>query len=132
MFEPLKMRVKDKAERTAIGLVGGLLMLVGLCFLTAAAWMAISLAADPLMAALIIGGAYFGLGLIFVGVAKYKRRQYATPAQAAYQAPGQASGAASDAAAGQAPTGAIAPMLVTAFMEGFGAGMATRRRPDRG
>ncbi|MDQ2094968.1 phage holin family protein [Rhodalgimonas zhirmunskyi] len=129
MFEPLKMRVKDKAERTAIGLVGGLLMLVGLGFLTAAAWMAISLAADPLMASLIIGGAYFGLGLIFIGAAKLKRRHYVAPTQSAYQAADTAAGQASEAGANPSSSGSVAPMLVAAFMEGFGAGMATRRRP---
>ncbi len=56
MREPLKMRVKDKAERTALGLLGGVLMAVGLGFFTAAAWLAIRLSADALTAALIIGG----------------------------------------------------------------------------
>lgn len=67
---------------TALGVVGGVLMLTGLAFLTVAAWIALASALGTAIAALIIGGVYLLLsGAVFAIAAIVGRRPPPAPAQ---------------------------------------------------
>ncbi len=69
MLGSLKSKAADTAKRAGL-LTGGLLATaVGVAFLTAAAWIYLASVADALTAALVIGAAFVGLGLVLVGVA---------------------------------------------------------------
>ncbi|MEL6957518.1 MAG: hypothetical protein AAGL89_01035 [Pseudomonadota bacterium] len=68
----LKKKMKLAAQRTALGGLSGLLLVVGTAFLTAAAYLYLREVADALFALTVIGGAYFGLGLIFLAIASAK------------------------------------------------------------
>lgn len=99
------------ALRSAFGVAGALCLIVGIVFLTVAAWMAISLAAGAVTAALIIGGTYTGVGLILFAVARLVRSRPVVP-----------------------PAPVVAPQtqlisgIVAAFVEGVVAGIAARKR----
>ncbi|MDF0600841.1 hypothetical protein P1J78_08870 [Psychromarinibacter sp. C21-152] len=113
----LAYAARRAALRSSLGLVGALCLCVGLGFLTVAAWIALTVAADALTAALVIGGAYAGLGLIVLVISRLARPRPPAPA-----AP----------AAAPAAQPALAPALVgvaAAFLQGVGAGLASRRRP---
>lgn len=116
MIGQIEHKLRRTAQKTAIGAVGSILILVGVGFLTAAAWMGLSLIADSLVAASVIGGAYTGVGLIVLGVssARSKREAYVPPQKR------EVHGA-------EALTG-----LAGAFMEGMSAGMAARDGYDAG
>lgn len=109
MFATVEHKIKTGAQRTALGLAGGLMLTAGLGFLTVAGWIALSLAADTLTAALVIGCAYLGLGLILFFLAA---RRASPTARAALDSP-------------KAPP--LSMGLVAAFLDGFGAGSAYRR-----
>lgn len=99
------------AVRSAFGVAGAVCLIVGIVFLTAAAWMAISLAAGAVTAALIIGGAYTGVGLILFALARLVRPRPVVP-----------------------PPPVVAPQtqmltgIIAAFVEGVIAGIAARKR----
>ena len=62
-----------KAARKAGLMTGGLLcVVIGLGFLTVAAWLYLAAAIDRPSAAMIIGAIYAGLGLLLVGFASLK------------------------------------------------------------
>ena len=66
---------------TALGVVGGVLMLTGLAFLTVAAWVALAAALGHAIAALILGGLYLLLaGAVFAVAASVGRRPPPAPA----------------------------------------------------
>lgn len=90
-------------RRAGFGLGGAFLMLIGLAFLTVAAWITLVEMRDAQFAALVLGAGYFGLGLVVAVLGT--RRPYIPPAAAA---PMSMSG------------------LSAAFAQGFGAGVATR------
>ena len=104
------------ALRSALGLFGVLCLVIGLAFLTAAAWIALRIAADAQTAALVIGGAYAGLGLIVLAVARVARPGPPPPVPRAART------------VHEAPITGVA----AAFMEGLGAGLASSRRPRHG
>ncbi len=69
MLDGLKSKATRTAKRAGL-LSGGLLAIcVGLAFFTGAAWLYLSAVTDPLTAALVLGGAYLGLGLLTIGIA---------------------------------------------------------------
>lgn len=97
--------------------IGGILVLVGLGFLTSAGWISLEDAYSSLFAALVIAGVYLGLGLILFGIAA-------------------SSGDVASNAAAEAPlrdpatpprTGSMSP-LAEAFVIGLNAAYAARGR----
>ena len=68
MFDRLKHTAKDTARRTAIGALGSVFVAIGVAMLTVSAWLALLLVTTPAIAALILGGAYLGVGLVILGL----------------------------------------------------------------
>ncbi|GGE20041.1 hypothetical protein GCM10011360_05960 [Primorskyibacter flagellatus] len=97
MLHSLKLSLR----RAGFGLGGALLMVVGVGFLTAAAWLILSEARGAQFAALVIGFGYVGAGAVVMAVGT--RRVPHAPAP-----------------------GITASGLSAAFAQGFGAGVATR------
>ena len=94
--------LKLSLRRAGFGLGGAFLMLIGAGFLTVAAWIALAEAGGAQLAALVIGLAYFGLGLVIAALGT--RRPRVPP-----------------------PTPGVSMSgLSAAFAQGFGAGVATR------
>ncbi|MGB5556524.1 MAG: phage holin family protein [Paracoccaceae bacterium] len=112
MFDNLRSAAADTARRTAVGLAAGLSLLIGLLFLTLAAWIAIASVADNLTAALIIGAVYVGLALILLAFALTRQNK----AKVYHPALG-------------APTSRnenVFNGIAAAFFEGLGAGLTAR------
>lgn len=112
----LAFAARRVALRSSLGLLGGVFLAVGLGFLTVAGWIALSTTADALTAALVIGGGYFGIGFLILLIMRVARPRVpvAPPAAAPVAAPSLAPALAGVAAA---------------FVQGLGAGLASRRRP---
>ena len=72
MFARLEAAISRALRRTALGAAGALFCLVGLVFLTVAAWVALVAILGVVQAALVIGGAFFGIGAIFMGLSMRK------------------------------------------------------------
>ncbi len=64
----LKRKAARTAQRVGILTIGTLLCVVGVGFLTVAAWITLSLMVSVQMTALIIGAAYSGVGLLLIGI----------------------------------------------------------------
>lgn len=73
MFGSLKYAAKQAAKKAGFSVVGGGLFLIGMAFLTSAAWIYLSDIRSSLFAALVIGGVYCGLGLIVIAVGMRER-----------------------------------------------------------
>lgn len=101
---PILASLKLSLRRAGFGLGGAFLMMIGLAFLTVSAWITLVEMRDAQFASLVLGAAYFGLGLIVAVLGR--RRPYVAPPVAA--APFSMAG------------------LSSAFAQGFGAGVATR------
>lgn len=80
------------------------MILVGIAFLTVSAWFGLTLVTTKAIAALIIGGAYFGVGLIILAIASARPRYVPPP-----------------------PPPITSTTLVAAFFEGLQAGKGARR-----
>ncbi|QPM90348.1 phage holin family protein [Pseudooceanicola algae] len=107
MFGSLKYslaRIVRKAGYSAGAIV---MMLIGLGFLTGAAWLYLVEIRSPLFAALVIGGAYFGIGLVLAALANVDR-----PVPMAHRASHEPPAAGSSAG------------LIAALLQGIGAGIA--------
>lgn len=81
MFDRIKNTAQATAKRAALGLAGAAVMSIGIGFLTVAAWIALSVAADHMTAAIVLGATYFGAGLITVVIAqrpKSNKRHFVT------------------------------------------------------
>ena len=117
MFDRLIHQAQDAAARTArktaIGLGAVICIGVGAGFLTVAAWLFITSVTTALNAALIIGGAYSGVGLILIGVLS-SNSQPKTETRQTHQA-----------SSSQSPDD-IGPKIVEAFMTGLKAGQRSR------
>ncbi|MEW9918006.1 hypothetical protein AB2B41_00185 [Marimonas sp. MJW-29] len=115
MFDRFIDRAQDAAARTArkaaLGLGAVLCLTVGIAFLTVAAWLFITSVTTALNAALIIGGAYSGVGLILIGVMSAK---------------GSAEPEGRSNASQTAAEDDIGPKIVEAFMTGLRAGQKAR------
>ncbi len=110
----LNYTARTMALRSALGLFGMVMLLVGIGFLTAAGWIALRLVATPLDAALIVGGCFAGFGvlvLLIARIARPRRPVVAPPAMTAQSAQVQAFAT-----------------IAAAFVQGIGAGLAARRR----
>tara|TARA_R110000868_G_scaffold237132_4_gene491340 strand:- start:84209 stop:84577 length:369 start_codon:yes stop_codon:yes gene_type:complete len=94
-------------RRAGYSLGALILMSIGLGFLTVAAWIYLAQTHDALFAALVIGCAYFGLGLIFLALSARTR-----PVPMAHTT------------AAPPPAAASMTGLIAALMQGVGAGVA--------
>lgn len=90
-------------------------MIVGAGFLTTAAWIYLASAFDPLMAAVVIGGIYAGVGLVTIGASRSSgstaSSQHVTTQAAPIKSPVE-----------------DAPPLMQAFLFGLQAGANSERR----
>lgn len=112
MLEGLQHQAKQTALSFSIGVLGGTLSLVGLALLSVAGWIALAATTDHLTAALVIGLAYLGVGIILLAFARER------PGHKAHsQRPNLQDTARQDPYAG----------VMAAFLEGFSAGSSTRR-----
>ncbi|MBV7407777.1 hypothetical protein [Maritimibacter sp. DP1N21-5] len=123
MFGAIEMKARLAARRAAFSLAGALLLMVGLAFLTVAAWIGLVQATDTLTAALVIGGAYTGLALIAFAFAIRRPR---VPMRDPYVAAAMATPPRHKS--GLEEAGGIA----AAFMSGLNAGSAARNGFHRG
>lgn len=115
MLARLEKKAAHAARKTGFAFGGALFFLIGLAFLTVAAWIYLALTLSTLHAALIIGAAYVGFGLIFFGLAQSgDTPEFEQPRMAAQTAP-------------KAETGS-APPLMEAFLFGMQAGMGAQKR----
>ncbi|MBF9034804.1 hypothetical protein HKCCE2091_11185 [Rhodobacterales bacterium HKCCE2091] len=73
MLNRIAGKARAVARAAAFSAAGGFLILVGIGFLTVSAWIALSAVLPLETVALIIGGAYVGLGAISIGIAAMGR-----------------------------------------------------------
>ncbi|KPQ16273.1 MAG: Protein of unknown function (DUF1469) [Rhodobacteraceae bacterium HLUCCO18] len=118
MFERLSRRVDIAIRSAAFSGVGALFLIVGLGFLTVAAWFALATALPPAEVALIIGAGYVGLGLILFAVAAFIRAPVRRARRSVAETPAVVPSASAMAGAGMAQ----------AFLMGLDAGRAAADR----
>ncbi len=104
MIEHFVYRAERAAQRTALSVVGTLFILIGGAFFVVALWITLVALKDAVFAALVIGGGFFGLGLIFFGISSIMKRKRAR----------------------KVPTSTLATSVVEAFVVGLSAGRAGR------
>lgn len=120
MLNRLALTAQETAARTAqtavLGLGAIVMLAIGMVFLTIAAWIGIAAVSSTLTAALVIGGAYFGLGFVMMAILSMRQRAIRR---------------ARLAAAAARPAAPILPVLlsevIVAFMGGIRAGQKSRR-----
>jgi uncharacterized membrane protein len=121
LIPQLQVRASGVARTAAIGLIGGLFLCVGLMFLTLAGWLYLTAIASPMVAALIFGGLYVGVGSLMFAVitmrarARRRARVLAAETAAATAAP----------AAALTGKGGLASVLI-AFATGLAAAQKMR------
>ncbi|MFP4326402.1 MAG: phage holin family protein [Paracoccaceae bacterium] len=108
MLERIEREAARAARRTALGAGALIALLSGAAFLTLAAWIALVRTIGPLQAALVIGLAHAGLGLVLAGLAGSGRPRQTTQPR---------------------PHTSDFPPLTEAFLAGLETGR--RARPDR-
>ena len=114
LTDQIKQAAARAALRTAMLSGGAICVLVGIGFLTMALWLHLALLFGAILASLIIGAAYLGVGLIVMGLGIAK--------------PAHESATASGPQPEAAPTDTSdAPPLVQAFLYGMQAGMKARK-----
>ncbi len=119
MLAMLTHQIHEKATRTAqtavLGLFASICLSVGLMFLTVAAWLLLITVTTALMTAFILGGIYFGIGLVLLAVismrSRERRKERAAAAAYAAKSPDPAANFTS---------------LIAAFMTGLSAGKKAR------
>lgn len=77
----VKQKIAGAARKTGLVTAGTFLGAVGAGFLTVAAWIYLATSYDALLAASVIGCAYFGLGLIILAFGLSSGRSSSTEAQ---------------------------------------------------
>ncbi|MGJ8546551.1 MAG: hypothetical protein ACSHWZ_13985 [Sulfitobacter sp.] len=120
MLGQIKHQASAAARRAGIAFGGLLCVVVGLGFFSSAAWIYLALEFDALIASMILGGAYCGLGLILIGVSS--ARSHAPHAAAPHSA------ASAPPGAPPAPAATGAPPLMQAFLFGLQAGSKADHR----
>ena len=121
----------DVVRKSALMLVGSVLLGVGIAFLTVAAWIAIASMSSSLTAALIIAFVYVGAGLILFAVSLNSQSRAAERAAEARSEAAARRDAMSQPLTGGGQPSALPP-LVDAFIFGLTAAMRARsdtRRP---
>ncbi len=121
LISAFKDRSARAIRRALISAVGGVLVAIGVGFLTSAAWIMLEDVYSAAAAALILAGIYIGIGLIALGVASSWAKRDAVSAP---RSP------LSDPAAPPQP-GAMPP-LAEAFIIGLNAAIAARGRDPTG
>ncbi|MBY5933472.1 phage holin family protein [Tateyamaria omphalii] len=116
MLTQIKQNVAQTAQRAALGGLGGICLLAGVGFLTAALFMYLLTQTDPITACLIIGGGFSGLGLVFVGLSRT----------------GKSSPPAAVATAQASPSASAMTPVMLAFLDGLQQGMAARQAAKPG
>lgn len=121
MLGPLQSAAQQEAhfyaKRAGMGLAASAFLIVGIGFLTAAGWMALTLVTTPLYAALILGGAFSGVGLILLARSQMIRRKQLLLREARRSFPATTS------------AGLLASLAV-AFSQGFSAGSGSAKRTN--
>lgn len=117
LVSAIKDRSARAIRRALICVVGGVFVLVGLGFLTAAAWIMLEDAYSASAAALILAGIFTGIGLIALGMVSSSSKR---DAGAAPRTP------LNDPATPPQP--GATPPLAEAFIIGFNAALAARGR----
>ncbi|WP_226782984.1 phage holin family protein [Oceaniglobus trochenteri] len=116
LLAPVRAAAARAARKAAFGAVGVIFLLAGLAFLTAAAWIALAIAYGALIAALVIGLAFTGCGLIFLAVATSSSKSGKShPPQHLHQEK-------------RPPAAVSQAQLIDAFIGGLNAGKTMRRR----
>ncbi|MEP3334137.1 phage holin family protein [Sedimentitalea sp.] len=114
LTDQIKKAAARAALRTTMLGGGAVCVLVGIGLLTMALWMHLTLLFGAILASLIIGAAYLGVGLIAIGISVAKPAHHPGPATEPTR-----DGAPFD-------TG-NAPPLMQAFLYGMQAGMKARK-----
>lgn len=79
MIYAIQARIHYTVRRLLGSALGGFFMLIGVGFLTVAAWIALVAAYGALNAALGLGGGFILLGLIVIAVARHRRAYVPAP-----------------------------------------------------
>ncbi|MBU2867785.1 phage holin family protein [Pacificibacter marinus] len=74
MIKSFQRQLAQGARRAAWATAGTLMLVVGLAFLTSAAWMVLSALRDAQFAALVIGCVYVGFGGVAVAIGMVSNR----------------------------------------------------------
>lgn len=123
--------VADGIRRAVLAIIGGVLLTIGVAFLTAALWILLERQWSNLVAASGVAGLYLLLGLVVLMMSRARRRPVAMPpaaAAAAMPPPGRVP-PASPFGGPIPPTASVLPALVEAFL--FGLNTARAARPPR-
>lgn len=75
MLTQFKHAAARTARRAGLLCGGAVLMIVGLAFLTVSLWLHLSLVYGAVFAATVLGTAYFGIGLLIIGIAAAGERR---------------------------------------------------------
>ena len=119
VIDDIKARSAHAARRAAFGAGATAFILVGVGFLTSAAWMMLAQMQSPLFAATVIGCAYVGIGLVGVGIAVSSSETSRPTIDASH-------------ASSEGKRAADLPPLAEAFVFGLNAGLsADQRRTKR-
>ena len=120
LLDRVALRATETAQTAAIGLGAGICLMVGSVFLAVAAWLFLLTITTALTACLIMGGIFFGVGLIMIAAIGIRSRHLKRLREAEMlrlQAQRQAVGA----------TGIEGIVgIVVALINGFNAGKNTR------
>ncbi|MEO1563432.1 MAG: phage holin family protein [Pseudomonadota bacterium] len=116
MLTGIKQSAASAARKAGLFTGGLLCMAVGAGFLTVAAWILLTLAHGAMIAALVIGAAYFGLGLVLLGIAATRASSHSEAAPAVARPHAQQT--------------IDAPPLMQAFLHGLQAGANAQQRPN--
>ena len=116
MLTQLKRHVAQTAQRAALGGLGGMCLLAGVGFLTAALFLYLLTQTDPISASLIVGGGFSGVGLVLIGVSRVGTTTSSPGQETAQAAP---------------PASAMTPVML-AFLDGLQQGMAARQTAKPG
>lgn len=106
-----KHKMRRAAQRLALGGAGSLMGIIGIGFLSAALWLYLATVAGAILACMIVGCGFLGLGLVLMMLASGDDTDHAATAR--QDTP-------------KSPEGL--PPLASAFMHGMEQGIAARRR----
>lgn len=124
----------DSIRRAVLSMVGGVLLVVGVAFLTTALWILLERHWSNLVAATVVAALYMAVGLIFLLMSRGRRPiPVAPPAAAAAVPPSGRVPPGSPFGSPIPPTSSVVPPLVEAFLFGLNTARAPRpSRPRRG
>lgn len=74
LADRLAQRAAETAQTAAIGLGAGLCLLVGSIFLASAAWLFLLTVTTALVACMVLGTGFFGIGLLMVAATSIRAR----------------------------------------------------------